>query len=69
MVDDMSDISVKEQMICYIQFVAPDTHLVRADFLFIKDILENSDSADSKALSYALCNFLDENNLNIKTCK
>ena len=66
MVDDMSDISVKEQMICYIQFVDPDTHLVRTDFLFIKDILENSDSADSKALSNALFNFLDENILNIK---
>ena len=65
----MSDISIKEQMICYIQFVAPDTHFVRADFLFIKDILENLDSADSKALSNALCNLLDVNNLNIKTCK
>ena len=66
MVDDMSDISVKEQMICYIQFVDPDTRTVRTDFLFIEDVLSKSDSADSQALCDTLCNSLEESNLNIK---
>ena len=66
MVDDMSDVSVKEQMICYIQFVDPDTRKVRTDFLFIEDILEKFESADSKALSNTLCSSLEESNLNIK---
>ena len=64
--DDMSDISVKEQMISYIQFVDPDTRKVRTDFLVIEDVLKKFESKDSKALSNTLCTSLGESNLNIK---
>ena len=48
MIDDLSDVSSLEQMITYIQYVDPVSKSVQVDFLCIANLLEHSDSADSK---------------------
>ena len=36
----MSDVAPIEQMICYVQYVDPDSHEVNTDFLFICNLFE-----------------------------
>ena len=52
LIDDMSDVSTKEQMICYVQYVTMDQSLalagVSTEFLFISNILEDADSPMQK---------------------
>jgi len=50
MIDDLSDVSSLEQMITYIQYVDPVSKSVQVDFLCIANLLEHSDSVDSKTL-------------------
>ena len=44
MIDDLSDVSSLEQMVVYIQYIDPDIGTIQADFLFIANLLEKSDS-------------------------
>ena len=46
----MSDVATMEQMVCYVQYFDSDLNEVKTDFLFICNILENADSANSKTL-------------------
>ena len=50
MIDDLSDVSSVEQMVVYIQYINPDIGIVQTDFLFIANLLEKSDSANSETL-------------------
>nr|XP_006811893.1 PREDICTED: zinc finger protein 862-like [Saccoglossus kowalevskii] len=69
LVDDMTDISVVEQMISFIQLFNPIKGSVETAFLFIKNVLSESDSADAKTLCACLCNKLEELNLDVKKMK
>lgn len=50
MIDDLSDVSSLEQMIVYIQYFDHEHGSVQTDFLFIANLLEKSDSANSENL-------------------
>ncbi|CAG2229927.1 unnamed protein product [Mytilus edulis] len=66
LIDDMSDVATIEQMICYVQYVDPDSNEVNTDFLFICNLLENSDSANSQTLVDVLCMKLKDLQMNVK---
>ncbi|CAG2229931.1 unnamed protein product [Mytilus edulis] len=66
LIDDMSDVATIEQMICYVQYVDPDSNEVNTDFLFICNLLENSDSANSQTLFDVLCMKLNELQMDVK---
>ncbi|XP_071146049.1 zinc finger protein 862-like [Mytilus edulis] len=53
-------------MICYVQYVDPDSNEVNTDFLFICNLLENSDSANSQTLFDVLCMKLNELQMDVK---
>lgn len=56
--DDVTDVAVMEQFVNFVHFVDPDTYELRTDFLFVENVLENSDSADAKTLFTVLCDKL-----------
>ncbi|XP_041375652.1 zinc finger protein 862-like [Gigantopelta aegis] len=62
LVDDMTDITSKEQMIAFIQAFSKDTNEVFTDFLFIEDVHEKGDSisANAATLFKVICEKLDE---------
>ncbi|VDH96877.1 Hypothetical predicted protein [Mytilus galloprovincialis] len=66
LIDDMSDVATIEQMICYVQYVDPDSNEVNTDFLFICNLLENSDSANSQTLFAVLCMKLKDLQMDVK---
>ena len=53
LVDDLTDISVKEQMICFIQYRDPEGN-TETKFLFVTDLLKNSVSADAETIFGAI---------------
>lgn len=55
MIDDLSDVSSLEQMVVFIQYIHPYIGTVQTDFLFIANLLEKSDSANSETLFNVLC--------------
>lgn len=65
MIDDLSDVSSLEQMIVYIQYFDQDHGSVQTDFLFIANLLEKSDSANSETLFKVLCENFEAMNLDI----
>lgn len=65
MINDLSDVSSLEQMITYIQYVDPVSKSVQVDFLCIANLLEHSDSADSKTLFTVLMENLESMKLNV----
>ena len=70
LIDDMSDVSTKEQMICYVQYVTMDQSLalagVSTEFLFISNILEDAESPNAETLCKVLTTRLDDMGLDIK---
>ncbi|CAH3168645.1 unnamed protein product [Porites lobata] len=50
LVDDVSDISVMEQMITFIQFYDEDSSEVTVEFLSVDNLLEKNDSANATAM-------------------
>ena len=50
LVDDVSDISVMEQMITFIQFYDKDSSEVTVEFLSVDNLLEKHDSANAVAM-------------------
>ena len=48
--DDVSDISVMEQMITFIQFYDEDSSEVTVEFLSVDNLLEKNDSANATAM-------------------
>jgi hypothetical protein len=66
LIDDMSDVATMEQMVCYVQYFDSDLNEVKTDFLFICNILENADSANSKTLFNVLCMKLKELKMDVK---
>ncbi|XP_070552438.1 zinc finger protein 862-like [Ptychodera flava] len=69
LVDDMTDIAVLEQMVGFIQFFNHDTGRVQTGFLFMENLLEDSDSADSQTLFDVLCKTLAELKLSLQDMK
>lgn len=63
MIDDLSDVSSLEQMIVYIQYFDQEHGSVQTDFLFIANLLEKSDSANSETLFKVLCENFEAMNL------
>ena len=49
LVDDMTDITSKEQMIAFIQTFLKETNEIFTDFLFIEDVHEKGDSVFANA--------------------
>ena len=54
LVDDMSDISVMEQMITFIQFCDKDSSEVTVEFLSVDNLLEKYDSANAVAMFHTI---------------
>ena len=54
LVDDVSDISVMEQMITFIQFYDKDSSEVTAEFLSVDNLLEKHESANAVAMFHTI---------------
>ena len=54
LVDDVSDISVMEQMITFIQFYDKDSSEVTVEFLSVDNLLETHDSANAVAMFHTI---------------
>ena len=54
LVDDVSDISVMEQMITFIQFYDKDSSEVTVEFLSVDNLLEKHDSANAVAMFHTI---------------
>ena len=68
MICQMCHDSSLEQMVVYIQYmyINPDIGTVQTDFLFIANLLEKSDSANSETLFNVLCENFETMKLNLK---
>ena len=60
MVDEVTDISVLEQMVTFIQFYDKIEEQVKVAFLSVDNLLEDFDSANSEAISSMILNTLKE---------
>ena len=69
MVDDVTDISVKCQMLTFIQFVSPITSCMETAFLSVQDVLEEFASANSDALTSLIKDELQQCGLKIENMK
>ncbi|KAK6182012.1 hypothetical protein SNE40_009783 [Patella caerulea] len=69
LIDDLTDCSVMEQMISFIQFFDPVKFEVNTSFLSISNILEDSTSANSETLFKVLCQTLAKKSLPLSKLK
>ncbi len=65
LLDDVSDISILELMIIFVQYYDDDDNEVKVDFLGTQNILEDEESADAGALLRVLLKELADSNLDI----
>jgi len=63
--DDVTDISVKEQFVCFAQFFDSECGVLHTDFLFVENVLKDSDSANAATLFTLLTNKMTELNMEI----
>lgn len=63
--DDVTDISVKEQFVCFAQFFDCECGVLHTDFLFVENVLKDSDSANTETLFTLLTNKMTELNMEI----
>ena len=63
--DDVTDISVKEQFVCFAQFFDSECGVLHTDFLFVQNVLKDSDSANAETLFTLLTNKMAELNMEI----
>ena len=63
--DDVTDISVKEQFVCFAQFFNSQCSVLHTDFLFVENVLKDSDSANAETLFTLLTNKMTELNMEI----
>ena len=57
--DEVTDVSVLEMLMTFVQFFNSDTGKVETHFLFVEDILKNSNSANAEAIFNILTEKLD----------
>lgn len=67
LVDEVTDISVKQQMVCFVQYI-DDTGLGHVDFLDIANVLEFGSSANAETLFNTIKHVHSKNGLDIKKC-
>lgn len=60
MVDEVTDISVAEQMVTFIQYYSKADGKVKTQFLSVNDLLEDSESADAKTITKTIFNNLEK---------
>ena len=63
--DDVTDISVKEQFVCFAQFFDSECGVLHTDFHFVENVLKDSDSANAETLFTLLTNKMTELNMEI----
>ena len=63
--DDVTDISVMEQFVCFAQFFDSECGVLHTDFLFVENVLKDSDSANAETLFTLLSNKMAELNIAI----
>lgn len=63
--DDVTDISVKERFVCFAQFFNSQCSVLHTDFLFVENVLKDSDSANAETLFTLLTNKMTELNMEI----
>lgn len=66
MVDEVTDISVAEQMVTFIQYYSKADGKVKTQFLSVNDLLEDSESADAKTITKTIFNNLEKFELDKK---
>lgn len=66
--DEVSDVTVKEMLITFIQYFNKETGQAETSFLFIEDILKNSNSANAETIFTVLTSQLAEFGLEIQKC-
>ena len=62
LIDDLTDIAVQEQMICFVQYVGKRA-LPEVKFLFLANLLKDSLSANAATIKSTLLNGLAEKEL------
>ena len=63
--DDVTDISAMEQFVCFAQFFDSECGVLHTDFLFVENVLKDSDSANAETLFTLLSNKMAELNIEI----
>ncbi|XP_070539515.1 zinc finger protein 862-like [Ptychodera flava] len=66
MCDDVTDIAVTEQFICFVQYLDTSTQSAETAFLFVENVLKDSDSASATAMLQILQDKFTEYNLEVK---
>lgn len=66
MVDEVTDISVAEQMVTFIQYYSKADGKVKTQFLSVNDLLEDAESADAKTITKTIFNNLEKFELDKK---
>lgn len=66
--DEVTDVSVLEMLITFIQYFDKETGCVATSFLFIEDVLKNSNSANAETIFTVLTTQLAEFGLELKKC-
>jgi len=60
LIDEVTDISVSEQLLGFVSYVNPSTAMPQVDYLFIKDVLKNSVSATVSANAETITKLVTE---------
>ena len=66
--DEITDVSVLEMLITFIQYFDNKTGNVETRFLFVEDVLKNSSSADAETIFSVLTSELTKIGLEVKNC-
>lgn len=66
MVDEVTDISIAEQMITFIQYYIKADGKVKTQFLSVNDLLEDSETTDAKTITKTIFNNLEKFELDKK---
>lgn len=60
MVDEVTDISIAEQMITFNQYYSKADVKVKTQFLSVNDLVEDSETADAKTITKTIFNNLEK---------
>ena len=68
LLDEVTDISVQEMLLAFVQYFSQESGMTEVKFLFVKNLLEESESADSQTIFHTVTSKLEELNLKMDHC-
>lgn len=68
LLDEVTDISVQEMLLTFVQYFSQERGTTEVNFLFVQNLLEELESADSQTIFDTVESILEELNLKMDHC-